>query len=718
MRRDALGLFWQDEPPKAKVKMEKPKRTPPSPTWLASDYLPGLQEAISHNYQFMNNVELHTAWVQKHELIFDIETYPNYFLVGITDFRTGKQLAFEMTYNKPLDVQRLGWILHNFEIIGFNSLNYDLPITTLALAGKDNLALKIASDQIIVEGMRPSDILKANKVKKLHVNHVDLIEVAPLFASLKIYGGRMHTPSMQDLPFHPNTILSPEQIAIVKYYCLKKDLTSTALLRQTLDEQCALRVQLSNETGVDLRSKSDAQIAEAIIGDEISRLRGGQRIQRPQIPMGTAYRYQIPWFIKFQTPLMNNVLNVIYNTLFVVDHTGSIGMPPELKELKIQIANSVYRMGIGGLHSSEKNAAHFSDDNTILIDRDVTSYYPFIILNQGLFPQHLGQDFLTVYRNIVNRRINAKKRGDNKVADSLKITINGSFGKLGSMYSILYSPDLLVQVTITGQLSLLMLIERLELQNINVVSANTDGIVIKCPKHLEHIMESVVKQWEQDTGFETEASYYKGLLSRDVNNYIAVALPTKKKPKLHIKSKGAFAKSSLSKNPTNDICIEAIEKLLTEGVPIERSIYDCRDITKFINVRNVTGGAVKIWGNLLPEHKDKADLLRQSGFEPVEGGFWKHNTWKEDEVASLETAYEHAALMWPTAKQDYLGKSIRWYYAKNEGGELVYAKNGNKVPKSDGAKPLMDIPAFFPLDVDYDYYINETYKMLKQIGYM
>jgi len=717
MRRDSLGLFWQDEPPKAKVKMEKPKRTPPEPTWLAADYLPGLNEALGYNYQFMNDVELHTAWMQKHELIFDIECYPNYFLAGFTNYRTGKQLAFEMSYTTPLDIPKLKWVLENFEIIGFNSINYDLPILTLACAGKNNITLKVESDNIIVNGHRPSDVLKSNKVKRLAVNHVDLIEVAPLFASLKIYGGRMHTPSMQDLPFHPATTLTEQQIAIVKYYCLKKDLMSTTLLRKRLSEECDLRVQLSNESGVDLRSKSDAQIAEAVIGDEITRMRGGGRIQKPTIPMGTAYRYNVPWFIKFSTPLMNNVLNLIAGTLFIVDHTGSIGMPPQIKELKIQIANSVYRMGIGGLHSSEKCAAHFADANTRLIDRDVTSYYPFIILNQGLYPQHLGPDFLTVYRNIVNRRIDAKRRGDKKVANSLKITINGSFGKLGSQYSILYSPDLLVQVTITGQLSLLMLIERLELAGIPVVSANTDGIVIKCPRHMDATMDAIVKQWEVDTMFETEATYYKCLLSRDVNNYIAVKIPEKEGKPLEVKSKGAYAKAGLQKNPTNEICIDAIEALLTNNTPIEHTIRNCKDITRFVNVRNVSGGAVKIWGNLLPDHTDKPDLLRQSGFEPVEGGYWRHSTWKEEEVASPEAAYEHAVLMWPTAKQDYLGKAIRWYYAKDEGGELVYAKNGNKVPKSDGAKPLMDLPSVFPVDVDIDYYINEAYKMLTDMGY-
>ena len=75
--------------------------------------------------------------------------------------------------------------------------------------------------------------------------------------------------------------------------------------------------------------------------------------------------------------------------------------------------------------------------------------------------------------------------------NALKVTVNGSFGKFGSPYSVLYSPDLLVQVTVTGQLSLLMLIQWMESQGISVVSANTDGVVVKCPKSKEELMVKI-----------------------------------------------------------------------------------------------------------------------------------------------------------------------------------------------------------------------------------
>jgi hypothetical protein len=657
-RADMAGFFWDDTPPPKPPKLEKPKRTPPARTWESPDYLPGLEEARAFRVAMFEDWELPIAAARRERFIFDIECYVNYFLIAFTSLVTGKVIYFERTRTSDFDANKLQWIVNNFCLVGFNSWGYDLPILALALAGKNCAQLKQATNDIIVNGTRPSDVLRGFKVKSIRPDHIDLIEVAPLRASLKIYGGRLHAPRMQDLPFHPEVLLTEDQIAIVRWYCVN-DLTNTAILHESLKEQISLRETLSNEYGVDLRSKSDAQIAESVIAQEIEKL-NGCRVQRPTIEPGTRYRYRVPAFIKYESPLMNWALDIVRRADFIVSEDGNIGMPAELKELKLQIAGGVYRMGIGGLHSSEQCTAHRADDHTIIVDRDVTSYYPAIILNLGLYPHHLSTNFLRVYQQLVNKRLDAKRSGNKVVADSLKITINGSFGKLGSKWSVLYSPDLLIQVTVTGQLSLLMLIERLEIRGINVVSANTDGIVIKCPKVRHAEMEAVIKQWEIDTAFETEETTYTAVYSRDVNNYIAV------KPDGKVKTKGAYASpekpsDQLHKNPTNQICVDAVIALLTKGAPLHRTIRGCTDIRKFVSVRTVKGGAVK------------------------DGTF--------------------------------LGKSIRWYYKAGEEGEIVYADSGNKVPRSEGAVPLMDLPKVFPQDIDYDWYEREANRMLEDIGY-
>jgi len=507
------------------------------------------------------------------------------------------------------DISKLHWLMHNFELISFNGINYDLPIAALALAGHDTHNLKQTTTRIIEYNERPDEILSYFKIKKLKVNHIDIIEVAPLQASLKIYSGRLHAPKMQDLPFKPDTYLSYEQIAIVRWYCVN-DLNNTFLLYDMLKPEIALRKQMSIGR-YDLRSKSDAQIAEAVIAREIEKI-SGKRPSAPEIKYGMIYKYKVPQYVKYLSPMMNRTLELVKSANFSVHAGGGIEMPKELADLDITIGTSIYRMGIGGLHSNEKSISYTASENYSLIDRDVVSYYPRIILNLGLYPEQLGRDFLLVYEDIVNTRLAAKESGDDRTANSLKIVINGSVGKLGNMHSVLYAPDLFLQVTVTGQLSLLMLIERLELANIKVVSGNTDGIVAWCSKQQESAFSAIIKQWEADTtGFETEETRYKALYSKDVNNYIAI-FDKPKKGKL-AKLKGAYAPPGLSKNPTCSICVEAVVEFLTKKVPIIATITQSKDITKFVSVRTVKGGAIK---------PDSFELV--DDWVEVEKGKWAH----------------------------------------------------------------------------------------------
>lgn len=729
MRNDAMGFFWEDLPPAAREKVEKAKRTPPEPTWLRPDYLPGIEEARSAQYDYMTEGEIVTTWMTQENVFFDIECYSNYFLASFVS-ESGKVLCFEQDEFRQLDAAKFRWVLEHFQTIGFNSLSYDLTISNLAMEGLDCAALKEASDELILQGVPPWMLLRKHKVKAARVNHIDLIEVAPLRANLKIYGGRLHTKRMQDLPFHPDTRLTQDQKLCVKLYNVRADLASTQLLYKALEKELELRVTMSNQYKVDLRSKSDAQIAEAVIAKEYEK-RTGIVPTKPVIPAGTSYKYNVPNFIQYQTPQMQRVLEIIRAADFAVEDTGSIGMSAEIKDLSIKIGDSVYRMGIGGLHSSEKRAYHVSDSEYQLFDKDVTSYYPFIILNLGLYPHHLGPVFLDIFRNIVNRRVDAKHAGDKVVAATLKIVINGSFGKLGSMFSILYSPDLLIQVTITGQLSLLLLIEALEMNGIHVVSANTDGIAIKCPRNRIDLMNRIIEWWQQATGFNMEETRYLALFSRDVNNYIAVKEKMAKDGTPlgipgGVKCKGAYANpwtgeldaTRLHKNPTNTICIDAVQQYITSGRSIEDTIRSCTDITKFVSVRTVKGGAVKVWEREAPPaHASEEELVQMAGYSRFSSDAYVVTDKDQKRVLSLNNAYDCAVdKLSPPAKMDYLGKSIRWYYAKELGGEVVYATSGNRVPKSDNAMPILDLPDQFPTNVDYDWYIAEAKGILNDVG--
>lgn len=650
-----MGLFWEEEPKKS----AKEKKTPPKKVWLESGYLPHFEQAYYCRYDTLTDAELVGLLGQSSRFLFDIESYVNYFLIAFKHIGTGKYLIFEITDDKELDHQKLKWVLENFTVIGFNSKNYDIPIATLAVAGLTREQLKNASSMLIEDDVKPQDLLKKFKAKKLKCDHIDLMEVAKGKCSLKLYGGRLHTEIIQDLPFPPDRVLNADEILVLKWYCIKGDLSVTEDLYNDLKPKIELREHMSIEYGVDLRSKSDAQIAESVIGKSLQQYTG-MWPQKADIIPGSTFKYKVPSFLDYKTDLMKWVLDQVKSIDFTINEKGRVEKPAQLANLDISINKSLYRMRIGGLHSSEEVTSHRSDDDYIIVDRDVASYYPAIILNQGLYPKQLGDHFLHVYQSIVTRRLHAKKIKDTVTNECLKIVINGSFGKLGSPYSILYSPELLIQVTLTGQLSLLMLIERLELVGIEVISANTDGLVIKCLRSRYDEMDAICKQWEVDTQFNLEETQYKAIYSRDVNNYIAIKTDGK------AKCKGTFATPNIEKNPNSYIITKAVTEFLTKSTPIEKTVMDCSDIKQFISLSKVAGGGVKIWEN---------------------------------------------------GKVDYLGKAVRWYYSKDVTGNIIYANSGDNVSLTEGARPFMKITSDFPTDLNYNYYIEQAYKTLTQVGY-
>lgn len=616
--------------------------------------------------------------------VFDVECYQNLFYIAFRCLATGKVVEFEMSERSMINLDKLRWMLVRFCLVSFNGIKYDIPLISLLLKGANCQQLKEASDFIILQAQSVMAFEAKYQLVVEKPNHVDLIEVAPLDGSLKLYAGRLHCSRMQDLPFDPNSILSYEDCELIKNYC-RNDLLNTQLLLSELYPEIKLRSEMSAIYNVDLRSKSDAQIAETVICTELQKSTG-RYPAKAKVAEGAILKYRLPDFISFRSNDLKYVLDVIVNSEFELDALGSPIMPDKLEKLSVQIGSSIYKLGMGGLHSTEKCVSHVATEDIILADNDVESYYPRIILNQKLFPSHLGSAFLSVFEYIVSKRIDAKAKakalkacdniaaaGFKTIADSLKITINGSFGKFGNKYSRLYAPDLMLQVTITGQLCLLMLIEMLNDIGIEVVSGNTDGIISKYHKDRNEEVRAVIKNWENITNFKTEETRYSAVYSRDVNSYIAVKVeggdPSSKflDERLGCKTKGTFSErgsalnSVLSKNPEHIVCVDAVLEFIVNGKSVEQTIKECKDIRRFVCVKNVRGGGQK--------------------------------------------------------NGTYLGKVVRWYYAKGESGYISYILSGNKVANTDGAKPLMDLPTEIPADLNYDWYINKAVELLYDCGY-
>lgn len=666
---------------------------------------------------------LSTSAVSRPTYVVDIETYRNVFLIGIKRLFDGKIRIFEQSHREKIDYDLLRRILMSAVIVTFNGKTYDAAIIWQAIEGvrtggfceerpesteleqiyddeyvqevrrdRTNAELKFSSDRIIQGNLKWWDVERELGIEiPRNFNHIDLIEPQPNpFASLKILNGRMHGRHMQDLPYDPDDELADYQIDELRRY-LHNDLAATELLWDTLREPIELREKMGEAIGMDLRSMSDTQMGLAIIKKRCEDALGHRLKRDGGAPSAKAFFYKPPAYIRFESPLLRDRLERLCEHQFVVQSNGKVELPDFLTE-PFRLGASEYAMGIGGLHSTESNRAIQSDSRAVLVDADVASYYPAIILSLGLYPQRIGPVFLDVYRGIRDDRVAAKKAKNKVIDKGLKIALNGTFGSLGSPYKIVYAPDLMIAVTLTGQLALLMLIERAEAAGIPVVSANTDGVLFQCPRGLYAGVErdrllpcrlaEITGEWERETQFDLEFNEYRAIYNQSVNSYFAI------KANGGHKRKGPLGnpwnrhpddfdpvRGQLMKNPQATICSNAALARIKHGTPISETIRDCRDIRQFVTVIKVTGGA----------------------------------TWRGG----------------------YLGKVVRYYWA-TDGDDILRAKPNAqgthaKVPKTDGAAPIMtfepalgapeDAPWVLPADIDYARYEAEAETILRDLGF-
>lgn len=597
---------------------------------------------------------------RKKLVVCDVESYQNYFLIGFKGVDTGKVLQIGLFgENARFTIEqrkKIRGTLIKYGIITFNGVSYDMPVILRSVMGASVLELFKMGSKMIEKGMPGWLAMKEYRVEDIPgIVHIDLKEPAPgVMISLKMYGARLHSKKLQDLPYPFDTKLTKEQAEHVRVYNIN-DLDTTIDLYTEIKPAIDLRYGMSDMYQMDLMSKGDAQIAEAIMVQEITKQ--GVRIKKTNLKAGHTFKYIAPDCISFVRQDLQDFFARILEEDFALDKGGKPKLPTWMTK-PIQIGETKYKFGLGGIHSQEKGLVFESDDEYVIRTADVASYYPSEIIEYRYFPKSIGEIFLHTYTGFYwarnDPKIGYKVLGQKTESDSVKLTLNGLFGKLGSKWSKVYAPDLMIQVTITGQLLLVMLIEQLELAGARVLSSNTDGIEYVCERSRIAEIEALIYDWELETGMVMEHASYKALYARDVNNYVAVYDG-------YTKSKGAYGEPTPKKNAEYYIVFDAIKKYLLDGVPMEDTINRCDDVREFLICRNVTGG-----------------------------GIWK---------------------------DEYLGKVVRWYYSQ-DGDKIISKKNGNKVAKSDMAIPMMELEDNngIPANLDRQYYIDLAIGHLKDLG--
>lgn len=614
---------------------------------------------------------------------YDIEVYPNLFMATFFNLESKdspKTVSKGMgilhpdvrvfTYSPSLwmdELEQLKKFLSDKSItlVGFNNLFYDTPVLDYVLSTRpsnedifdfsSNLIARLNGEGVYSDFQRN---YKWDEVDLMKAYAFDALGVSLKQVSINLQWWRV-----QDLPFDFDRHLSKKEIEVVKDYNLN-DVLITAELWYASKEMMELRIELSKEYDIDFRSASDSRMANLMLNKIYAEKTGipyedfsELRTKRDLVWL----RNCIGKNISFKTVKLQNLLRKIMNSVVVKENDFSF------KE-SITFGNCSYEIGVGGLHSVDEAGSFYSDDNHIIQDADVASFYPNIILINNIIPQHLDQRFIEILSGITKERVEAKRAGDKVKADGLKITINSIFGKLNSDTFWLQDPKSMISVTLSGQLYLLMLVEELTLKGVMVISANTDGIVCRIPRNKIEVYNKVCKEWQEKTGFELEYTEYLAYHRIDVNNYIT------QKEGGKTKEKGRLVQDiSLKKGYRHPIVPSAIYSYFVDGIPVMDTLKASTNILDFC-ISQKAG-------------RDFRMELRKKDSDPI-----------------------------------ILQKNNRFFVSNTIGGAIVKVnkRTGQEIGLfvGENVEVLNDFDESQPIDsydINFDFYINECQKYISEI---
>ena len=512
-------------------------------------------------------------------VVFDIEIFPNYALFLFKDLATGWYKGFEYRdANEKPDYKAIATYMQQCDrIYTYNGCHYDFPLFWACFGRGCTVAqMKDMSDKLINNRSNDLNSLWAKLqyliattdneklvkfyndfVKPMETRHFDLMAIMfqpkGFKKGLKQMGFEMGMDEvivMEAASF--DKPVDDEKIKRIIDYC-KSDLNITAALVKKKSAEIELRANLSKLWDLHLNSCHDSTIANRYAikmldldynRDRPCKINGNGTIVNPYLK--DKYRYETPPYVSFQTPDLQKLLADIEAAEFTLinggERQGKVS-GDVIGRRELNIGGFSITVSQGGLHSNDEKGLYEN-----LIDIDVTSYYPAIIVSLGLAPRHLKHDeFLTFFQNLLTDRVAAKKAKDTVKADGLKIVLNSIYGKFSNQYTLVYDPKLGFAVTMTGQLCLMMLIEMMVLAGVQVISANTDGVTVSNADNAKVV--SIVDAWEEKTKFKMEYTEYTKVFYENVNNYVAYGKDGK------IKYKGAsFKQDSLKVAPIVKKC--------------------------------------------------------------------------------------------------------------------------------------------------------------------
>jgi hypothetical protein len=534
--------------------------------------------------------------------IYDLETFPNVFTITIEHAHLSMYWYFEISdwRNDSKDIIAFVTDLkrQDARMIGFNSLGFDYPVLhTLIRMGNATAGILYDKAQAIFSSQEDEDrwVHQVNPTDRF-VTQIDLFKVHHFdnkarSTSLKALEFNMRMDNISDLPFPVGSRLSREQVEALREYNLH-DVKATKRFYHASVEMIRFREELcAKYPGKDWLNFNDTKIGKEFFTMRLEQSgvpcynfgpegRTPRQTPRPVIHLKDAI---LPW-ISFERPEFQRVLDWLKQQSI----TETKGV---FTDLVATVDGFDFVFGLGGIHGSVENRVIESDDETMIVDLDVSSYYPNLAIVNEFYPAHLGKEFCVIYKNLYEQRKQyAKGTAENAM---LKLALNGTYGDSNNKFSPFYDPLFTMSITLNGQLLLCVLAEGLmTIPGLRVVQINTDGLTVQVPRTSKFMVDVVRSAWESRTRLELEEAVYRLMAIRDVNNYIAVS------DKGKTKRKGAYEWAALwHQNASALVVSKVAEKVLVEGAPIRETIENWPDKMDFMLRIKVPRTSHLLWGD-------------------------------------------------------------------------------------------------------------------------
>ena len=534
--------------------------------------------------------------------VYDIEVFQNIFHCSVKNTETNNIYKFEISerknqlrelvkFFKQVD-KYITWgdyyttninIPANVIFCGYNNLHYDNPIINYIIEYEDklmqyNIPTICSSIFNLSKTITTSseDNIDAWKHWKYQI-WFDTFDILTMLYSNKLRVGlkeiqvTMQYPNVQEFVCDWTKPLPLEDFDSMIDYNIN-DIESTSELLNRCKKDVDLRIAIEDEYGVRVLSKDGVNIGMKILTQKYLEKTGltWQDIKDLRSPMSVIpLKDVILPFIKYDSPILQRVLDDMKNQIVSPGRKGY--------ENKFVFNNLRYSVGVGGIHSVNSPEIIIPRDDEMLIDIDVASLYPSMLIEYEFYPKHLGKEFLEVYKQIKDERIEAKHNGDKVKNETLKLALNGLSGNLQNEHNFCYSPFAVMQIRINGQLLLLMLAEKLTQIGCRIVQANTDGLFVLLKKDVYSKVNSICREWEQLTKLTLEEDRFKAMYQYAINDYFAITEDNK------VKEKGMFITTvKLGKGLTPKIIPKAIISFFKDGISVEDTIKNCTDIRDFL----------------------------------------------------------------------------------------------------------------------------------------